>query len=142
MRSETTIKAVPTRSPSRIAFTLLLVAFSAFSAFQTYPFRAWLFSAGLGVVALIIVFLRVGWTVPCMIAGSYVGEIFDAGVKGGTAESKMWEAVHAIAVGTAIGFALGIAVDVLAGMSGGGQHEHGGRAESPPDSSDPGEKVD
>ncbi len=142
MRSKTITKVVPTRSPSRIVFTLLLVAFSGFSAFQTYPCGVSLLSVGLGVVAFITVFLRVGWTIPCMIAGVYVGEICDATVKGGTEESQMWETVHAITVGTAIGLALGLAVDRLTGLRGVGQREYGSRDKSPLGDTGPGDVAD
>jgi hypothetical protein len=86
-----------------------------------YPHTAWLLGASLGAVATITLFLRVGWVIPCMIAGTYSGFVLDARVKGGTIESQMWETVVSIAVGATVGLVAGLAIDSL----GGGAKEDG-----------------
>jgi len=110
------------RPPSvcRIGFTLLLMALSAM-LIANYPHTAWLLGASLGAVATITLFLRVGWVIPCMIAGTYSGFVLDARVKGGTIESQMWETVVSIAVGATVGLVAGLAIDSL----GGGAKEDG-----------------
>lgn len=88
--------------------------------------------AGLGAMTLLSLTLRVGWIVPCMIAGVYLGMLLDPAVKGGTAESKMVGTVSWIVVGTIIGFVTGLFVDrAKASQDGNCQNEHGGKAESP-----------
>jgi hypothetical protein len=101
------------RSAYRIVFTLLLVVLSAQTIVVHYPYRVWLLGASLGAVAAITLFLRVGWTIPCMIGGVYAGLIADPPVKGGTPESQMWETVTAIVVGTVVGLLAGLAIDAM-----------------------------
>jgi len=96
-------RRTPRSSRYRVGFTLVLVAFSAWVAVVNYPYLSWLLCGGLGLVAGASIFLRVGWATPCMIAGVYVGMILDAHVKGGTAESQMYETVWAITLGAAFG---------------------------------------
>ena len=101
------------RSLYRIVFTLLVVAFSGLLAEGAYPHRAWLLGASLGVVAAITLSLRVGWTIPSMIAGTYAGLVADAHVKGGTLESQMWETVSAMVLGAMVGLFAGLVIDTI-----------------------------
>ena len=99
------------RSAYRIVFTLLLVVLSTQTVVIHYPYRLWSLGASLGAVAAITLFLRVGWTIPCMIGGVYAGLIADPPVKGGTPESQMWETVWLIIFFTIAGLVVGLVID-------------------------------
>ena len=100
------------KSRLRLGCLTLLVAFSAFIAFMTFPYRTWPFGAGLGTLAFVSIFLRVGWLVPFTIAGFYCGLfVLDPVVKGGTSETQMYETVTYVFFGTIIGFVIGAAMD-------------------------------
>ena len=98
-------------SAYRIGFTLFLVVLSALFAVGVYPQRPWLLGASLGTVAIITVFLRVGWTISCMIAGTYVGFFLDLGIKSGDHESQMMETASLIIMGTVVGLIVGLFIE-------------------------------
>ena len=65
----------------------------------------------IGGISIRIDLPGVGWSVPFAIAGTYVGLLLDARVKGGTIESQMYESVLSIVVGTVVGFMIGAHID-------------------------------
>jgi hypothetical protein len=103
----------PSGSRLQIGCSVALVLFSAYLAVVAYPSRGWLWGASLGAVALLSVVIRVGWVIPCTIAGVYVGMcVLDPPIKGGDPESQMMETVSAICIGTVLGMAVGFLIDV------------------------------
>jgi hypothetical protein len=102
----------PSGSRLQIGCSVALVLFSAYVAVVAYPHQAWLLGASLGGVALLSVVIRVGWVIPCTIAGVYVGMcVLDPAIKGGDPESQMMETVGAICIGTVLGMAVGFLIE-------------------------------
>jgi hypothetical protein len=99
------------RSKRQLAFTWILIAFSAHVAAGTYPSGPSRLAVSMGIVVFLALVLRVGWVIPCTVAGVYVGLIMDARVKGGTYESQMLETVVSICGGAIAGFLVGSMVD-------------------------------
>lgn len=56
---------------------------------------------------------RCGWVIPCLSLGLVLGMFLDPLIKGGTAESAMWETVHYLSSGAAFGLSVGVALDFL-----------------------------
>jgi hypothetical protein len=101
----------PGKSPVyRIEFTLILLVVSGLLVYS-YPQRIWLFGLILGAVATITIFLRVGWAIPCVIAGAYVGLFANGPVRSGPIDAQMWQDVRAIVVFSIVGLLTGLAVD-------------------------------
>ena len=100
------------RSKWQLAFTWLLLTFSVYVAVITHPSGPSQLAVSMGVAAFLALVLRVGWVIPCIIAGVYVGFMMDPDVKGGTFESQMFETVAFICGGAIVGFAVGLAIDV------------------------------
>lgn len=99
------------RSNWQIGFTWILVVFSAYVAVVTYPSGPSQLAVSMGVAAFLALVLRVGWVIPCTIAGVYVGLIMDARVKGGSDESQMLKTVASICGGAIAGFVVGFMID-------------------------------
>ncbi len=99
------------RSKWQLAITWILLGFSAYVAVVTYPSGPSRLAVSMGVAAFLALVLRVGWVIPCTIAGVYVGLIMDAHVKGGTDESQMLETVVSICGGAFAGFVIGLMID-------------------------------
>ena len=99
------------RSKWHLAFTLLLVAYSATMAIVKYPYLPCFIAALMGAVACSGIILRVGWFVPCTVAGANAGLIFGETFRGGSIESQMLLIVTSISVGAIIGCVLGVAID-------------------------------
>ena len=104
----------PRRSRSQRGCLFALVCFSAYvAAFAYCPFWERKLGVALGLHALVCLLLRVGWVIPFMIAGCYLGmTVLDPTIKGGTIESQMQETVNCIVTGTLIGFGIGAFLDI------------------------------
>ena len=97
-----------------VVLTLLNVLVSASLGIAVYPRKGWYLCAAMGSVSAASLLLRCGWVVPCTIAGVYFGLLFlDPPVKGGTAESQMYETVGNIFVGTILGLGVGLFLDLF-----------------------------
>lgn len=79
--------------------------------FYGYRPAAWFF-VGLGACCLAAFVFGWGYSVPCVVLGLLLGAFLDLRVKGGTAESQMWETVTSVAICTAIGLIVGVAADL------------------------------
>jgi hypothetical protein len=111
MRTEKIQNVPAARSAVRIAFSLVLVGFSALSAFQALSDLTWLLSVGLGVLAIMTAFLRGGWAITFTIAGGVFGAL-SGSPKSSAPESLIRDSIMAITIGLAIGFVLGVAADM------------------------------
>lgn len=92
---------------------VLAVGLGALATLSYLRAELWL-SALLGLLAgaaLLATLLRLGWSVPCMVLGTFFGFIVDARPKGGPVDAQMWETVSSIIVGALIGFAIGLIAD-------------------------------
>jgi hypothetical protein len=67
---------------------------------------------GMGVMAIISIFLRGGWTVPFMLAGVCFGTLVDGGIKSGDPESILWDSVFTYIAYTFIGLIVGVIIDL------------------------------
>ena len=104
------------RSKWQLAFMFLLAGLSAYVAVVSYPYRVWLLGATLTAVALSGVVLRVGWVVPCTIAGAYLGLlaiIHDPYMSYRTIELQVLIIAVLICIGTIVGCFIGLAIDEL-----------------------------
>jgi hypothetical protein len=66
---------------------------------------------GLGLLSIVCLFLRTGWTVPCMIAGVYGAFILTPAMAGNLLAATIVE-VRIVACGTSLGLVLGVILDV------------------------------
>lgn len=106
------MNSTPPKSRLQIGCLSALVLFSAHIAIIAFPYREWTYGAALGTLALVSLFLRVGWFVALTIAGFYFGLfVLDSQVKGGTAETQMRETIYCILTGTIGGFFIGSLID-------------------------------
>lgn len=104
--------SVPKRPRSLIGCLILIVLFSAFNALVTFPYGVVAFGS-FGVIALVSIFLRVGWCVPFTIAGFYFGMfVLNPSLKHGPIDAQMYETVGLVATGTVVGFGIGITLDM------------------------------
>ena len=102
------------KSRTQIGCLLTLIGFSAFLAVTNHPYVAAQIGIAFGLLALVSLFLRVGWFVPFAIAGVYLGMlVLDPPVKHGAYEAQMNETVCCILAGALVGFAIGITIDVF-----------------------------
>ena len=100
------------------AFSVLLGVGLTFLAALSYARSdRWLamFLGTLGCATWIAAALRLGWPVPGMVSGTFIGFMLDARPKSGDTESQMWETVGSIALGAILGLALGLAAEELRG---------------------------
>lgn len=100
------------RSRWQLAITWILLAFSVYVAVFTDPSLPSRLATLMGIAAFLALVLRVGWVIPCIIAGVYVGFMMDPDVKGGTLESQILETVAFICGGAIVGFVVGLGIDV------------------------------
>lgn len=68
----------------------------------------------LALISFVCIFLPVGWWAACAIAGFYAAIYFlIPRVRGGTAESQVWEDVFYITTSVLVGFIVGLFFDSL-----------------------------
>lgn len=97
---------------STIISAVLGVLFSGLAVVAYLPgIMEWQVLALFGVGSLIAAVLRLGWAVPCMVLGCFVGFLADNDIKGGTPESQMWETVSNLLGGTLLGLVGGVFLD-------------------------------
>ena len=69
------------------------------------------FGAGFAAISAVSFFLRVGWVVPCMIAGTYLGFLFEPPFGHGTQETAMRETAGRVVVGLGLGLIIGLLIE-------------------------------
>jgi hypothetical protein len=105
-----------------LLLNVLLVTFSVAQASRDSG-RVRLLASLLGIVSAACIALNTGWVPPSTIAGTYLGIVFDSGVKGGTKLSQMQETAWAVGLGAATGLAVGLFLDRYSGRRGGPMEE-------------------
>lgn len=96
------------RSAGLAAFCILLAAIPAVTFFAGSQPLVVLTVVIFYIVVMLILRSRL---ILCTLAGLLLGFTFDNQVKGGTAESKMWELVGRLSFGVMVGITVGIAWD-------------------------------
>jgi len=99
------------RSKWQLAFTALMAAFSAYLAFEMYPYPAFIVAASMGAVAFMGIMFRVGWFIPCIAAGVCAGLMIGEVFRGGSIASQMSVTVTSVGLGAIIGCVLGLVID-------------------------------
>src|SRR5579859_7240504 len=114
---ETQPSAPPVRRRRKVSATAVQLAAMLAAGYGgamvlVYGYRpaAWFF-VGLAACCLAAFVFRWGYSVPCVVLGLLVGGYLDLHVKGGSVESQMWETVTSVAIGTAMGLLVGVALD-------------------------------
>jgi hypothetical protein len=94
-----------------LAFKIGLFAwtgvFTLLFHFSQMDFWAKIFAV-LFAYSIVSIALRLGWTVPCIIAGTICGAGLDPAVKSGTLERQMRETATKLYIGIAIGLVIGL----------------------------------
>jgi O-antigen ligase len=102
----------------RLAAQYLLAGLCSLIAVLAWPAAKGRFSATytiLGLCCLTAAWTRSGWLIPSTVFGVIVGMfVLDPSVKGGDAESQMWETVSYIILGSVGGLVFGLTLDGLA----------------------------
>ena len=95
----------------QVGLNSLLIVGSIRFASVSYPAPICSLFIGLGMVSLLCIVLKTGWTSPMTILGVYVGIVLDAHVKSGSADAQIMETVRTIATSTGIGLFFGLLID-------------------------------
>jgi hypothetical protein len=110
--------AKKTRKSSRSAFLVgtqvLLTLITGWLAFQMYLAdggSVWFLFAVLAICSFVSIVFRTGWIIPCTVLGTIIGIFSDVGIKGGTAESRVWETFRYVLPGAIIGMVVGAIAD-------------------------------
>ena len=103
----------PTRRRSRanLTFTVLMAALSACLAFAMYPYPMCIIAASMSVICLMAILVRVGWYVPCLVAGVCVRLLFVQMARLSSFEWQMYVTVTAVSLGAIAGCCFGLAID-------------------------------
>lgn len=106
-------KRTEPRSRLQIAFTWNLLLISLPAIGTTDSFAGWLIVASLGFFSLLALVLRVGWVVPCTIAGAYVGVAgtMDQHGYGSTVEDHIRSVTILLMTCTIVGLVMGLFID-------------------------------
>jgi len=81
-----------------------LAAFSVCEAVLTYPKRAYMLCASMGLMSVICLVLSLGWMAPCTILGTYVGFIISLMACNG---SDQFTRIMMPGIGMLVGAAMG-----------------------------------
>ena len=101
--------------PLLLAFKILLLPFTGLLTvvfFDAGVTVKWMFLTLFGC-SIASIICRWGWVVPCAAAGIIIGTFSDAVVKGGDAESQMWETIVRLVFGTGGGVVMGFFLERL-----------------------------
>jgi hypothetical protein len=102
------------RSVVLVGVQIVLTLLTGWLALQIYSVgggKIWRLFAGLAVCSYVSVVFRAGWLVPCVVLGTIVGMLLDPAVKGGDADSQIWETVQHVVSGTFLGLVAGLLAD-------------------------------